>query len=297
MTVHASGAHTPTVERLEDLRTDLAHRHRFTASAGATADPARVDTDMAALDRDGYVVLEDLLDADQVADIRRSVAPLLGPPGRNDFEGRATRRAYSVLSKTRAVDHLVDHPRVLALLDRLLLPNHLLSQLQVIDLGPGESAQLLHPDDAMYPVPRPRPPLSAATVWAIDDFTPDNGATVVVPGSHRWGEGRLPRESDSQVTVEMAAGSCVFFVGTLWHGGGANRTARARMAITTQHCEPWLRPQEAFSLSIPRDVAAAVSPDIRRMLGYSIYPPFLGMVDGMHPVRLLAHHGDLGEGA
>ncbi|EUA33797.1 phytanoyl-CoA dioxygenase family protein [Mycobacterium xenopi 3993] len=87
-------------------------------------------------------------------------------------------------------DRLVDHPRVLAVLDRLLMPNYLLSALQVINIQPGESAQLLHHDDGFYPIPRPRAPLAAATIWAIDDFTADNGATVVVPGSHRWGRRR-----------------------------------------------------------------------------------------------------------
>ncbi len=86
----------------------------------------------------------------------------------------------------------------------------------------------------------------------------------------------------------MPPGSCVFFLRTLWHGGGANRSARSRLAVTAQYCEPWLRPQEAFSLATDRDTARGVSADIRRMLGYSIHPPFLGMVDGMHPERLLA---------
>jgi ectoine hydroxylase-related dioxygenase (phytanoyl-CoA dioxygenase family) len=87
---------------------------------------------------------------------------------------------YSLLTKTRACDHLIEHPRVLALLDRLLMPNYLLSQLQAIGIGPDETAQSLHFDDGMYPVPRPRAALSAATVWAISEFTADNSATVVI---------------------------------------------------------------------------------------------------------------------
>jgi ectoine hydroxylase-related dioxygenase (phytanoyl-CoA dioxygenase family) len=88
----------------------------------------------------------------------------------------------------------------------------------------------------------------------------------------------------------MAAGSCVFFLGTLWHGGGANSTDRHRLAVTAQYCQPWLRPQEAFTLSTPPELVARLSPDLQRMLGYSIHPPFVGMVDGMHPVRLLEQH-------
>lgn len=176
---------------------------------------------------------------------------------------------------------------MLALLDRILMPNYPLSQLQVININRGESAQLLHPDDAMYPVPRPRRALSAATVWAIDPFTEKNGATVVLPTSHRWGADRQPVENDARLPAVMPAGSCVIFLGTLWHGGGANNSTSDRLAVTAQYCEPWLRPQEAFTLSTPRAIVQTLAPDIRRMLGYSVHPPFLGMVDGMHPERLL----------
>ncbi|WP_433195332.1 phytanoyl-CoA dioxygenase family protein [Nocardia sp. CA-107356] len=276
----------PEVERLEDLTGDLSRTHR---AVHATRDvpAAQVDADLAALDRDGYVILDGLLDAAQCAALRTELLPLLGPNGRNAFEGHHTQRLYSVLGKTRMVDGLVDHPRVLALLDRLLLPGYLLSQLQIINIAPGENAQLLHPDDGFYPVPRPRKALSAATIWAIDEFTAENGATMLIPGSHRWPDGRTPQQDDVRVPGVMPAGSCVFFLGTLWHGGGANHSARSRLAATAQYCEPWLRTQEAFTLSTSRDTVRAVSPEIRRMLGYSIHPPFIGMVDGMHPDRLL----------
>lgn len=276
-----------TITEISELRTDLARRHRATASSGDTVDPEVVDGDLAALHRDGYVILDGLLTTDQCELIRAGITPLLHRTGRNTFEGERTQRVYSLLEQTRVCDRLVDHPRVLALLDRLLLPNYLLSQLQVINVLPGEHAQLLHHDDGFYPVPRPRPALSVATVWAIDDFTEANGATVVLPGSHLWGDQRGPADSDLRAQALMPAGSCVFFLGTLWHGAGANRTDHARLALTAQYCEPWLRPQEAFTLSTGRDTARAVSEDIRRMLGYSIHPPFMGAVNGMHPARLL----------
>lgn len=274
------------VTTLDDLKTDLAGRHRWSATGGASVDPAIVDADMAALDRDGYVIWQNLLSPGECELIREVVGPSLGHTGRNAFEGRRTQRIYSVLSRTRVCDRLADHPRVLAVLDRLLMPNYLLSALQAINIQPGESAQLPHHDDGFYPIPRPRDPLAAATIWAIDDFTADNGATVVLPGSHRWGR-RPPGPDDSSLPAVMPAGSCVFFVGTLWHGGGANTTDRARLAITAQYCQPWLRPMEAYTLSISRDTARTVSDDIRRMIGYSIHPPFVGAVDGLHPLRLL----------
>ncbi|MET9213367.1 MULTISPECIES: phytanoyl-CoA dioxygenase family protein [unclassified Nocardia] len=276
---------TGEVSSLTDLGGDLAGTYRRTASSGAAVDPAVAEADLAAVLRDGYVILPDLLTPDQLDEIRAAVAPLLDRPGRNQFEGHTTQRVYSVLNKTASCDRIADHPRVLALLDRLFQPNYLLSMLQVINILPGEQAQMLHTDDGFYPLPRPRAALGAATIWAIDDFTADNGATDIIPGSHRWGD-RLPAD-EAREPVVMRAGSCVFFPGTLWHGGGANRTDRPRLAVTAQYCEPWLRPQEAFTLSMTRDTVRRVSEDIRRMLGYSIHPPFVGQVDGMHPKRLL----------
>src|ERR1700744_5841090 len=278
--------HDQSDTTLEDLRGDLALRYKWTPSGGATVDPSLVEADMAALDRNGYVIWENLLTAEQCEQIRDVVNPWLGHTGRNSFEGRHTQRIYSVLSRKSISHPMLSNPRVLALLDRLLMPNSLLSALQAINIQPGEAAQLAHHDDGFYPIPRPREPLAAATIWAIDDFTADNGATVLYPGSHRWGA-RRPGPEDPAIPVVMPAGSCVFFVGTLWHGGGANTTARERLALTAQYCQPWLRPMEAFTLSISRDIARTVSEDIRRMLGYSIHPPFVGAVDGLHPLRLL----------
>ena len=275
-----------SVITLEDLKGDLASRYKQIASSGSSVDSAIVEADSAALDRDGYVIWENLLDTEDCRQIREVVRPWLEHTGRNSFEGLRTQRIYSVLSRTRVCDRLVDNPRVLAVLDQLLMPNYLLSALQAINIQPGEIAQLAHHDDGFYPIPRPRAPLTAATIWAIDDFTADNGATMVIPGSHRWGQ-RPPNPEDQAIPVVMPAGSCVFFVGTLWHGGGANNATRERLAVTAQYCQPWLRPMEAFTLSISREIARTVSDDIRRMLGYSIHPPFVGAVDGLHPLRLL----------
>ncbi|MHC5705690.1 phytanoyl-CoA dioxygenase family protein [Streptomyces tirandamycinicus] len=280
----AGGEHSAAPGHAAD---DLPSGYPRGHGAGARVDRATVEYDLAALERDGYVVLPGLLTPLECAEIRHTVAPLLDRAGRSAFEGHRTQRVYGLLNKTRRCDRLADHPRVLALLDRLFEPGYLLSQLQVIDINHGEHAQPLHTDDAFYRSPRPRPPLGAATMWAVDPFTRDNGATVLLPGSHRWGDDRRPGGDDTRVTALMPPGSCLFYVGTLWHGGGANRSGGNRLAVTAQYIQPWLRQQEAFTLSVTRDTARAVSEDIRRMIGYSVHPPFVGMVDGMHPRRLL----------
>jgi len=276
----------PEVNTVADLGKDLSRSHPAVPSSGASVPSSVVERDLADLNENGFVILPELVSPDDLQAIKEELDRLIGPLGRNNFEGHLTQRAYSLLGKTRLLDGLVDHPRILALLDRLLLPNYLLSQLQVIKILPGETGQMLHHDDGFYPLPRPRAALSAATIWAIDDFTAQNGATVVVPGSHQWGD-RQPTESDPRMPAVMAAGSCVFFLGTLWHGGGTNDSSAPRRAVTAQYCEPWLRTQEAFTLSVDAETARAVSPDIRRMIGYSIHPPFVGAVNGMHPQRLL----------
>jgi ectoine hydroxylase-related dioxygenase (phytanoyl-CoA dioxygenase family) len=249
------------------------------------------EEDLARLSRDGYIVLPQLIDREECARIREETARLLSFTGRNPFEGHKTQRVYSPLAKTRAIDGLVDHPRVLALLDALFLPNYLLSQAQIINLLPGEAAQPLHHDDAFYRLPRPGPAVHAAFICAIDAFTPDNGATVVVPGSHTWGSDRVPERSQA-ISCELPEGAAVFFLGQLWHGGGENRTARSRLAVTGQYCEPWLRQQENFFLEVPREQARTLRESILSLMGYSIHAPFMGMVDGRHPRRVLDRDAD-----
>lgn len=275
---------------VDDVRTyakaDLARKHRSTAGTQPPADDAQVTRLLAEVERDGFVVIPDVLSRETVEEIRADVLPRLTHVGRNGFEGHATRRLYGVLAKTVACDPLVEHPLVLALLDRILEPNYLLSQLQVIDIQPGEMPQPLHYDDGFYPWPRPRPALGAATIWPLDDFTRDNGGTVVVPQSHLWGE-RMPEAGSGAMSVVMPRGSVLFFLGTLWHGGGENRTGAGRACVTAQYCAPWCRQQENFSLSVPRERVRRSSEHLQRMIGYSIHPPFMGFVDGMHPKRLL----------
>jgi ectoine hydroxylase-related dioxygenase (phytanoyl-CoA dioxygenase family) len=258
------------------------------SAARRGVDPAEVSSLLAEVEERGYVVLREILPLDAMAAVKDAASPFLTHDGRNEIEGFRTRRIYSVIEKTLACNPLVEHPLVLALLDQLLLPNYLLSQLQVIDIQPGEVAQPLHHDDGFYPFPRPRRAISAATIWAIDDFTEENGATLVLPKSHLWGS-RFPNADDQPdlVPAVMPSGSAIFFLGTLWHGAGANRSRASRMAATAQYCEPWARQQENYSLAVSRERARLCSPAIQGMLGYSMLFPFIGFVNGRDPRRLL----------
>jgi ectoine hydroxylase-related dioxygenase (phytanoyl-CoA dioxygenase family) len=237
----------------------------------------------------GYAVLENALSAPEVGAVRDGLAPYLGqgPFGRNDFEGFRTKRVYSLPAKSRAFDRLIEDERVLDVAGALLGPNFLLTAALAINLGPDESAQDLHYDEAFYyGLPRPRRPLSLSTLWAIDDFTAENGGTLIAPGSTHWGDGR-PDPSVELVPLEMPAGSVAIYPGTLWHAGGANTTDRFRLGVSIQYVVAWARQQESYLLAVPPEMAKDVSPRLRQLLGYSIHPPFMGHVDSRHPEKMV----------
>ncbi len=249
-----------------------------------------VDADLESLQRDGYVILENAIDRHALGAIVDALAPHEAerPFGRNAFEGQKSQRVYSLAGKGNVFLHVAEHLAVLALVDRLLMPNYLLSTMHSIRLHPGEQAQAWHTDDAFYFSPRPHAlPLAISVIWAIEDFTEDNGATEVIPGSHQWGH-ELPDQRDVEpVAAVMPAGSALVFDAALWHRGGRNDTSRTRLAISPQYCQPWLRPQESQLLIVQPDAARACSERVRSLLGYSVHPPFIGQVDGMHPLRLV----------
>jgi ectoine hydroxylase-related dioxygenase (phytanoyl-CoA dioxygenase family) len=256
----------------------------------ARLDPALLDRVLADLDRDGYAVVERLLPPDEAAAVRAGLRDVLDrtPTGRNDFEGFSTRRVYALFAKTRAFDPLAVHPLLLGVLDRTLGGSYQLSAPTGIEIGPGEKAQFLHTDDQIYPLPRPHQEVVLNTMWALDDFTEDNGATRVVPGSHRWTD-RRPVDPDETVTVTMPAGSVLFILGNLWHGGGANRTDRPRLGVLLEYAAGWLRQQENHVLAVPPETVRTLEPRLQELLGYGIHPPFVGYVDGHHPRHVLEH--------
>jgi len=246
-----------------------------------------VEQVVAALGEHGAVVVEGLLGPGELAAAREELRKLVAdvPGGRNAFEGMRTRRVYALFAKTRAFDAAAVHPLVLGVLDAVL--GHCqLSAPTGIEIGPGERAQPLHHDDGIYPLPRPHAEVVLNTMWALDDFTEANGATRIVPGSHRWRD-EVPSQATATVAATMPAGSVLFYLGSLWHGGGANVTDRPRLGVVLEYVASWLRPQENHFLSVPAATARGLGAPLQELLGYNIRPPFMGYVDGRHPRRVL----------
>jgi ectoine hydroxylase-related dioxygenase (phytanoyl-CoA dioxygenase family) len=254
-----------------------------------TARSATPEVVVDGLRADGYVIVEGVLSPDAVRTARDDLTRVLAatPTGRNSFEGFSTQRVYALFAKTRTFDEAAIHPLVLGTLDRVL-SEYQLSAPVGIQIGPGETAQSLHRDEAIYPLPRPHPVVVVNSMWPLDDFTAANGATRLVPGSHLWDDDRHPGADSKIVVAEMPAGSAMFYVGNLWHGGGANETALPRLGVILEYVVSWLRPQENHCLAVPRSVVRQLPERLQELLGYNIYPPFVGYVDGRHPRSVLA---------
>ena len=223
-----------------------------------------------------------------VAETKADLLDILGvtPKGRNDFEGYSTQRIYALFAKTRKFDRAAIDPLLLAVLDRVLHFYQLSAPVGIF-IGPGEKAQGLHKDQSVYPLPDDFMPVVVNTMWAFDDFTKANGATRLIPRSHKWTD-RVPTGKEKLVYAEMPAGSVMFYLGNVWHGGGANTTDKPRLGVILEYVMSWLRAQENHVLAVPRDVVEGLPERLQELLGYNIFPPFVGYVDGRHPRRYIS---------
>ncbi|MGO9912868.1 MAG: phytanoyl-CoA dioxygenase family protein [Acidimicrobiales bacterium] len=258
------------------------------------------DRHVEAIERDGYTIVKGAIEPgfidELAADLARLEHELGTVPAENDFEGRETLRIYNLLVHGALYEAIPVHPNVLPIVERVLDPGCLVSSLSSINIGPGETAQPIHADDQLIPIPKPHPPTVCNTMWALTDFTEENGATRIIPGTHKSQNPDYGTFYES-IAAEMTRGSVLIWHGSLWHGGGANRTSERRIGIAMNYCAGYIRQQENQQLGIPPSTVRRFSPRLRELVGYGVYNGLIGHIDKKNPSRLLdASSAARGEG-
>jgi ectoine hydroxylase-related dioxygenase (phytanoyl-CoA dioxygenase family) len=243
----------------------------------------------------GYTIVENAIEEDLVAELDDTLLRLereLGAvPAGNPFEGAHTVRIYNLLALAAVFSRIPVHSRVLPIVERVLDPGCLVSSLSSIAIDPGESAQPIHADDQLLPIAKPHAAVICNTMWAITEFTEENGATRIIPGSHlRDCSPSFGKPYDS-IPAEMARGSVLIWHGSLWHGGGANRSGRRRTGIAMNYCAGYLRQQENQQLGIPLEIARGFSPRLQELCGFGIYNGLVGHIDKKTPAERLLGAG------
>ena len=249
------------------------------------------------LSRDGYTIINDAIDLELIDELRDDVERLQDElqrrPANNKFEGNRTTRTYNLLAYSALWQQVPVHPSVLPVVESVLGAECLISSLASIAIGPGERAQVLHADDQVQPLAKPHIATVCNSMWALTDFTEDNGATRLVPGSHLW---QNPNYRDGEPDVktmpaEMPKGSVLIWHGSLWHGGGANTTTdETRVGLAMNYCAGFIRQHENIQLGIPPHIMATFTPQLRELCGLGVYRGLTGNIDKRSPAEVL--YGD-----
>lgn len=251
----------------------------------------RLNARLRELENRGFLILEDLLVAGEVSALRDQLSPWLAqtPRCEGDFYGWNTTRVGGLLTKAPVVQDIVMHPEILPIAESLLGPACDCIQLnltQATRVHPGERAQAPHRDEEMWPVDTKGRHYLLNVMWAVDEFTAENGATRLWPGSHRC---ELDRELDpaASVSAEMPAGSALVFLGSLTHGAGANCASRPRTGVIVSYCLGWLKTYENQFLAYSKDEVRTFSEPLQRLMGYRMHRPNLGNWEGQDPIKSL----------
>jgi ectoine hydroxylase-related dioxygenase (phytanoyl-CoA dioxygenase family) len=252
----------------------------------------------AILDRDGCIVITNALGDAQLLALRDEMETWFEktPMCQGNFFGHSTKRMSSILAKSKISRDMALHPAALSVMDHFLLKScrqYQLNLSQAIKICPGEPAQFIHTDDLMFPFDLPAlgDQKMINCMWAVDEFTAANGATNLVPGSHRWPRDRQP-EACELIQGEMPAGSLLVYFGSLLHGGGANTTEKPRTGLVLSYCLGWLRQAENHYLALPRQLVKTFPERLQRLVGYFVHEPNLGALEGRDPIESL-RNGDL----
>jgi len=238
----------------------------------------------AALAEDGVAVIDHLVDGEVLDRAASELAPWIErtPFGVDDFAGHRTKRTGALVARSPSSRELITHPAVLQTVKQVLahVTSFQIHLTQVISIGPGEPAQMIHRDQwafDFFPFPNGYE-VQCNTIWAMTDFTEENGATRVIPGSHRLEDRREFTQADT-IPAEMPRGSVLFYTGSLYHGAGANRSSATRTGLNLTYSVSWLRQEENQYLSCPLDVAKTLPVELLRLMGYARGAYALGYID------------------
>jgi ectoine hydroxylase-related dioxygenase (phytanoyl-CoA dioxygenase family) len=262
----------------------------------ATLSPDEAAEHVARIAEQGYTIVPDAIEVDLLdelgAELERLEVDLGIVPAGNDFEGRQTVRIYNLLVHGKAFERIPVHPNVLPVVEGVLDRGCLISSLSSIAICAGETAQPIHADDQLMPIPKPHPPTVCNTMWALTDFTEANGATRIIPGSHLADASPTYGHHHDSIPAEMPRGSVLVWHGSLWHGGGANTTGERRVGIAMNYCAGYIRQQENQQLGIPASIAAGFEERLQQLCGYSVYMGLIGHIDKQDPIVLLDHDAE-----
>ena len=243
----------------------------------------------------GYTIVHDAIEPDLLDalhdDLLRLERDLGIVPANNDFEGTRTVRIYNLLVHGALYERIPVHENVLPVVELVLDRGCLVSSLSSISIGPGETAQPIHADDQLIPLAKPHAPTVCNTMWALTDFTEENGATRIIPGTHLADNPDYFGTYETEPAV-MSKGSVMIWHGSMWHGGGANVSSERRVGIAMNYCAGYIRQQENQQLGIPREIAAQFSPRLQELVGYSLYNGLIGHIDKAHPMEILGRTPD-----
>ena len=238
--------------------------------------------------RDGAVIIDAILSPAETAQFANELAPLLAvaAQGTDSFVGFSTTRVGALIARSSICRQMATNAQLLRIAEGLLgkfSPTIQLSLTQAVNIAPGEGEQILHRDRGLWGghIPR-RIETQLGTMIAVTDFTAENGATRVVPGSAHWDAARPPKP-DEIASAEMKAGSILIYNGTVIHGGGANKTDIARLGVLLHYTLGWLRQQENMYLACPPEIAKDFTPELRRILGYAQGSPVMGFYSDPDP--------------
>lgn len=239
----------------------------------------------------GCVIVEARCDKSTMDALHHELQPYLdsAPTGKTDFAGHQSRRRNNLLRKSKTCQTMAIDSLVVGVSEKILGPYCARIRLHVtalIELFAGEVRQGIHRDGSLYPVRHPAPPMTLAAFWAYTDFTEENGATLVAPGSHMWAHEREPND-DELVHAVMPRGSVLLYTSSVWHGSGANRSNGVRTGMALHYNLGWLRQEENQLLSAPPAIAKEFPPTLQRLIGYDFGGPYLGFVEEGNPKLLL----------